>query len=132
MKHSDFQEIVDSTFKTLQDILQSKGGEYAGDHDRLANFKRNAERLHLRPEQIWAVYFAKHIDAIFQYIMDLQTQTNRPRSEPLEGRVDDAINYLLLFKGILAESRQQARQAERDYVAKELRVDTTVHPNKVY
>lgn len=112
MKHSDFQAIVDSTFKTLLDLLEAKGGEYAGDQDRLANFKRNAERLGMLPEQIWAVYFAKHIDAIFQYIMDQGNGTERRRTESLEGRVDDAINYLLLFKGILAERAEKMQRKE--------------------
>ena len=105
MKHEEFDKIVEETFETLRRLLVEKGGEYAGDKDRLANFKRNAERLGLLPETVWAVYFAKHIDAIFQYTSDLQNGVNRTRSEPISGRVDDALNYLLLFKGLLAERK---------------------------
>lgn len=107
MNGKDFSEkIVKPTIEELKRLMLVKGGEYAGDGDRLANFKRNAERLALKPEQVWAVYFGKHLDAIFQHIHDLQTGKRRPVSEPLEGRIDDAINYLILFKGLLWESRQ--------------------------
>lgn len=109
MNGEDFSKhIVEPTVEELKRLMMVKGGEYAGDGDRLANFKRNAERLGLKPEQVWAVYFAKHLDAIFQHVHDLQTGKTRPASEPLEGRVDDAINYLILFKGLLWERRNAA------------------------
>lgn len=98
-----YDKLVAETWETITELGKKKGGEYSGDHDRLANFKRNGERLNLPMEVIWAVYFMKHIDAIMQYVQDLHTSKHRERTEPISGRVDDAIVYLLLFKAMLIE-----------------------------
>lgn len=37
------------------------------------------------------------------YIRDVQTGTKRERLESIEGRIDDLIVYLLLFKGMVKE-----------------------------
>jgi len=80
-----------------------KGGEYAGDHDRLDNFRRNGANLGLPMEVIWGVYAAKHWDAIGTYIRDLTTGKTRERMEPISGRVDDLLVYLILFKCMIIE-----------------------------
>lgn len=95
--------LIHATFSNIVDLAKAKGGEYAGDADRLANFRRNALALGVSQELVWAVYAGKHWDAIQQYIKDLQAGRTRVRAEPLEGRVDDLITYLLLFKAILTE-----------------------------
>jgi len=58
--HSNYDELVKRTVATIEELSNLKGGEYAGDTDRLANFRRNAEALGLANEQVWAVYAAKH------------------------------------------------------------------------
>lgn len=102
--HARYSAILDETFTKIRDLSETKGAEYAGDIDRLANFRRNGERLGLPMESVWAVYATKHWDAIMQYVMDLNTGKARKRSEPLAGRVDDMITYLILFKLMLEES----------------------------
>lgn len=100
-----YDRIVEETVDSIKKLSQLKGGEYAGDKDRLANFRRNAEALGLSMETVWAVYAAKHWDAIMQFVKDIAKKTARVRTEPIEGRVDDLIVYLLLFKAILLEDR---------------------------
>lgn len=102
----EYNRIVDETWNKVHQLSHLKGGEYAGDKDRLANFRRNAEALGLSMETVWAVYAAKHWDAIMQYVKDTATHTNRVRSEPIEGRIDDLIVYLLLFKAIIREGQK--------------------------
>jgi hypothetical protein len=80
------------------EMLDKKGASYAGNNDRLANFKRIAERLGADPIKIWAVYFMKHIDAILQYVKD---GTESP--EGVYGNFIDAMNYLDLGNAILKE-----------------------------
>lgn len=104
-KHDDFTKIVDSTIEEIKKLAELKGGEYAGDTDRLANFRRNGDRLGLLMETVWAVYAGKHIDAVFQYVQDLQTGKTRTRLEGIEGRVDDIIVYMLLFKAMIQERK---------------------------
>lgn len=106
MKYSTerFMQLQARTVESITQLSALKGGEYSGDDDRLANFRRNAAALGVNPETIWAVYAAKHWDAIMQYIKDLNELKSRKRIESLSGRVDDLIVYLLLFKAMLEES----------------------------
>jgi len=105
--HAKFDALVKSTMTELERLARVKGGEYAGDQDRLANFRRNAADLGLNMETVWRVYAGKHWDSITQYIRDLQVGKMRERAEPMAGRADDLIVYLILFKAMLAERGQQ-------------------------
>lgn len=101
--HERYNGLVEETVKSIRSLSTLKGGEYAGDSDRLANFRRNASNLNLSMEQIWSVYAAKHWDAISQYIKDVSTGTTRTRLESIQGRADDLIVYLILFKAMCDE-----------------------------
>ena len=101
--HERYNQLGAETVAQLEELGRLKGGEYAGDQDRLANFRRNAERLGISMETVWSVYAAKHWDAIMQYVMDLNTGKTRVRLEGLAGRADDIIVYMVLFKAILEE-----------------------------
>jgi hypothetical protein len=92
-----FDGLVKRVFMTVESTLAVKGGEYAGDNDRLANFRRNALALGIPAETVWAVYAGKHWDSLMQYINDISTKTNRHRAEPMTGRIVDLIAYLMLF-----------------------------------
>jgi hypothetical protein len=101
--HDAYAKLVETTVAKIKELSTVKGGEYAGDLDCLANFRRNAERLGLTMESIWAVYCNKHIDSINQYVSDLQAGKTRPRSESISGRADDVIVYMILFKAMVEE-----------------------------
>ena len=100
---SRYDQIVKETVDKIVELGVKKGGEYAGDVDRLANFRRNGDAAGVPMELIWRIYVSKHWDAIMQYERDLRTGKTRPRMEGLDGRVDDIIVYLLLFKAMLLE-----------------------------
>lgn len=100
---AQFNELVKRAFNRITQLSVTKGGEYSGDDDRLANFRRNGVALGLPMETVWAVYSAKHWDAIMQWVKDNQTGKTRPREESIEGRVNDLILYLLLFRAMLEE-----------------------------
>lgn len=101
--YSQWESLLSSSIASIQSLAAVKGGEYAGDSDRLANFRRNAAATGSSMELVWSIYYAKHHDAVMQYVKDLVSGTTRPRAEPLSGRVDDMIVYLLLLKAILSE-----------------------------
>lgn len=105
--HERFNEIIEESIASIRKLSLEKGGEYAGDTDRLANFRRNAAEADVPMELIWRVYAAKHWDAVMQYEKDLRTGKTRPRSEPITGRIDDLIVYLLLLK-LMYEERHNA------------------------
>ena len=104
--HADYVKLRDATFARAVELGTKKGGEYSGDDDRLANFRRNGLDQGLPMESIWRVYAAKHWDAIGKYIKDLNQGKTRERMESLDGRVDDLIVYLILFKCMLVEAQQ--------------------------
>ena len=104
MKQETFLSILDETLKSLRSLSLSKGREYANsDEDSLSNFKRLGKQLGLPPEAVNLVFLTKHIDSISSYIRGLQGQGNYTSSEPIEGRIDDAILYLILLKSLVFE-----------------------------
>lgn len=101
MNTQEFQKIIEDTVAEIHRLSTVKGGEYAGDIDRLENFRRNARDIGVSPELIWRVYCGKHWDAITQYVNDLVNKKERVRGESISGRIDDCIVYLILLKAIL-------------------------------
>jgi len=98
MNTQEFLDILDNTWDTLVQLTKSKGHEYANSDNQLANFERLSETLGLAPDAVCFVYLAKHMDAIQNHIREPE----RAASEPISGRIDDAILYLLLLKAIYA------------------------------
>lgn len=98
--------LLDRAVARIKGLAASKGAEYSGDQDRLDNFRRGAARYGLQMEVIWGVYASKHWDSVQTYIRDLNCGRSRPYSEPIDGRVDDLLVYLLLFKAMLEERSQ--------------------------
>lgn len=106
---AEFQKLIEATVTNIVSLSKLKGGEYAGDRDRLANFRRNGMALGLPMETIWAVYAGKHWDAIQQYVQDERNGVERTRSESISGRADDLIVYLILFKAMVVEAERIAQ-----------------------
>lgn len=102
MDKREFRRLLDETHQTLVQLTSSKGEEYSRDTDQLANFKRQAEELNATPEKILMVYLNKHLDAIKSFV-----KTGKLYSEPIEGRIDDAILYLILLKGIVLDDQNR-------------------------
>jgi len=104
-----FNNLIESTVAEIQKLASVKGGEYtAGKEDRLDNFRRQAIELEVPMELIWKVYAQKHWDALSTYVNDIVHGRDRPRSEPITGRADDIIVYLILFKAICDEREEYA------------------------
>lgn len=104
-----YDKLVAETVDQLVQLGISKGGEYASGSNRLENFVHNAIELGLEPEHVWAVYAAKHWDALRTYVTDIAKGYDRVRSEPIEGRADDLMVYLMLFKALVAARRNGGR-----------------------
>lgn len=100
MNKHQFVSLLENTYKSLLELTATKGEEYSRDVDQLANFKRQSVELGISPEQVLQVYLNKHLDSIKSFI-----KTQKVLSEPIEGRIDDAILYLILLKGLLEDGR---------------------------
>ena len=107
MQQADFDKVVEETIENIRQLLIVKGGEYAGSSDRLANFKRGAELTGATPLQVLFVYLSKHYDAVATFVRDDAAHTLRPRSEPIDGRLDDIINYCMLAKALIRDEAKQ-------------------------
>lgn len=107
--HDQWNKLLDGSIEEIKRLSIQKGGEYAGDSDRLANFRRNGANLGLTMEQVWAVYAGKHWDAIIQYVRDHSAGVERVRAEPISGRLDDLIVYALLMKAMVEERASEAK-----------------------
>jgi len=99
-----FDHLIDETITSIRNLSTIKGGEYAVvSEDRLSNFRKQAGELGVPMELIWKVYAQKHWDSVSTYVADLVGGRERPRSEPISGRVDDLLVYLILFKAMCDE-----------------------------
>jgi hypothetical protein len=106
MNIDDFNLLVQETYTESSKLLVVKGGEYAGSVDRLANFKRGAALVGCTPLQVAFVYASKHYDAVATFVRDMADGHERPRSESIEGRLDDLLNYAILMKALVREANQ--------------------------
>lgn len=107
----DFRACMEACDK----LLTQKGADYEvkaltakeqadRDRQRVSNFYAEAVSLGLTPFQVLGVYMHKHLRAIDKYIA-----TGHLASEPIEGRIHDAVNYLILmFKLCKVEERAKA------------------------
>lgn len=100
MTWQEFDEFRKAFDAECAETLGCKGVEYGGRGDRLANFKGEAAQLGLKPEQIWAVYFMKHIRSIMSYVRE-----GKVFSEAIRSRFMDARNYIDLGLALVEEPR---------------------------
>lgn len=103
MRKDKFLSVIRTTFVEMEALTATKGEEYAASDDQLANFKRSAEQAGITPEQVWLIFFNKHADAIRSYVKMARGTREYVPSEPIEGRIDDAILYLILLKALVQE-----------------------------
>lgn len=107
MKHKDQLLIFDKMISDERELLLTKGKEYAGDQDALANFK-DSLGIGLDPKQKLWVYLSKHMSSIASYIKNGKEFSN----ESIESRIADARNYLgLLYMLIHEEKNPQNSKA---------------------
>lgn len=103
MTSDELQLTFADVMKECQDLLEDGQKEYAHNSKNVfANFERVAERLHLTREQVLMVYAEKHLDGIHSYI-----QGHKSQRESVRGRINDAINYLILLRGMVDGSEAE-------------------------
>lgn len=110
MEPKIFNKHAENQFQECLKIMKTKGVEYvAGDNDRFANFKRIARKYGVPTELVCAIYLEKHLDSITNFIRQRCAGKKAKQiaaTEPISGRVIDAINYLMLLDGIICEEAE--------------------------
>lgn len=102
MNRTEVTKVLESVFREITDLNDTKGREYTAEADALANL-RDWPEVGLTGRQRWAVYADKHWRAIVSYIRSGETL-----SEPIEGRINDMILYLILLRALIEESTEPA------------------------
>jgi hypothetical protein len=104
MTFEEFDKYRQNLAEKVRGVISTKGKEYANSEvSRFDNFDRLAKSLGLKNFQVGWVYASKHLDSIANYCRTQETHS----TEPIEGRIVDAIAYLMLIGGMIAESQKQ-------------------------
>lgn len=109
MTHKDFNDLQYQLLQKVLQISETKGKEYANsDSDRLANFKRTAEKCGVSPLTVLNVFLTKHMDSLDSYVRQGRTFS----TESIESRIVDAITYLTLFYGLVIDKEEMLKDVE--------------------
>lgn len=103
MSNKEFHELMVNTFEKCQAIARSKGEDYTkGSKDALANFKEGGIDINIDPKKVAWIFMNKHYQAITNYVKT----GGQSESEPIDERIKDMINYLVLMYALIVEERQ--------------------------
>jgi len=101
MNHEEFNQVVEEQYRQSKKTLMKKADEYAQGDDRFWNFRRAAQVLGTTPEKALLGMFVKHMVSIMDIVeLTAKGQGISPR-ELIDEKITDAVNYLLLLKGML-------------------------------
>lgn len=99
MTKTKLAEWMEQTFTECKRLRSAGQKEYARAEDNaFANFQRVSERLGLKQEEVLLVYLEKHLDGIHSYV-----QGHKSQREDVRGRINDAIVYLCILRGMVEE-----------------------------
>ncbi len=99
MNVQDFDKLVEDWLTKIRVTLMVKGGEYAGEQDRLENFKLSAFLEQGTPEQALLGFVTKHIVSVYDTVGREITRDENYWKEKL----GDIINYMILLSALLKE-----------------------------
>ena len=103
MTRERIEYIANDLFNKCTELRKNKGTDYSqGNVDVLANFKKEAGNFGTDPKLILGVYMNKHFSAINNYIKS----NGQSESEPINMRICDAINYLILLQGLIQDEKE--------------------------
>ena len=99
MTREEMAVVMDRVFDECRALRDAGQREYARrESNAFANFERVAERVGISREQALMVYLEKHLDGIHAWV-----NGHRSQRESVKGRINDAIVYLCLLRGMVEE-----------------------------
>ena len=99
MTNEEFTIEVENSFNRSKKTLIKKAKEYAGEVDRLDNFKRAGQALNITPTEALMGMVMKHIIAISNMVKDPEEYTMSQWHE----RTGDIKNYMVLLEALLID-----------------------------
>lgn len=114
MNRTQFQQLMQAHYEVIVGINNTKGHDYAGEEDALANLTKDRERVakiaRNNPDLLkWYVFFEKHLSAVMTFL-----EEGDVKSEPIEGRIHDLILYEFLLLGLIKEKTSPFDRPELD------------------
>jgi len=134
MNVNEWKAESEKLVKTCIGIFDSKGAEYHENGNVFANIERVSHSLGVHPEVVIMTYLQKHYDSICTYVKNESTNAaltamghpstgDAVLSEPIEGRIADAINYLLFLNAFIKNNSNKIKTS----IAKEtIKAQTSV------
>jgi hypothetical protein len=108
MNAEKFNELRKDILKRSIGIADSKTKDYTrGNVDVLKHFKDGGERFDVPPMKYLAFGMSKQLDAVMNYIKT----GGEHESEPIEQRISDAINYMILLEALINDSKPNGEQS---------------------
>lgn len=102
---TDSNDILTKHFNSImiscKNVLDSKNKEYSKRDNPFENFEATAREAGISVCQAWLVFFKKHIDSISSWCRVEKVFSN----ETIEGRIIDAINYLVMLYAYIQEKK---------------------------
>ena len=100
MLHKDFDILTRKRFDKCRKTLLIKANEYAGEEERLQNFKDGAVFTHTTPAQYTLALVTKHFMSLRDYIV---LHDDDITQYIVDEKIGDIINYMLLLEAVLTE-----------------------------
>jgi len=128
----DFEEVLNEIQKLTADVLRDKGREYqgpSGSYNVLANFDARSFEYDVAPETALMIFGGKHFESIRSYVRKLEETgdlevADSKSSEPIEMRIVDLINYMLLLAACI-----KRRRIEKSKTAYNMTVEVSNTPS---
>ncbi len=96
----DVAAVMEKVVKEISFLRDAGQKEYAHKEDSpFRNFETTSSELDMTREKVLWVYMKKHMDGILAYI-----NGHRSQRESVNGRINDAIVYLILLRAMFEES----------------------------
>lgn len=122
MNYRRMEEISEALFDRYRELRETKGREYAGEEDTLADFKEVAAEVGVTPLQCWAIYVKKHERARDTFIRE-----GGVKSESIDSRIDDIVTYHALLLGLVEDELIEREAADRRAVLDERAIRIAEH-----
>ena len=112
MSPEDFNKLTEACCEEIRETLSIKAGQYAGDFDRLQNFKNAADMTGFTPEQCLFGFVVKHIISLQDYVR--KVGDDNPSEEQLLEKTGDVAIYLLpLLRGLFVDRKLLPKYSAR-------------------
>src|SRR5690606_12356423 len=102
MKNEDFDNVIESTLKSLQDLLVVKGREYRRNNNPFHNFESGSKMTGNTREEVLQGFLLKHLISVNDMRNDIK-EGKLPTPEKVEEKYNDILVYFLIEKASMID-----------------------------